>query len=203
MKYINAQTKIKYTKYVFMESGKSYNDIQTTKKILSDGTEATQINETRYRALDSIYTWSENFKMIESLIGKLAKEPGLLIPQFLLRAQLIEFALKHLLLHAPYKPVGGLGKKPIEKMTMGDVINKLDACNDSHLKQIIEAAQRFKDLRNEITHHLIHSEKSKSEIEEQITQKMELAKEIEKQIIYFIDYVEDTLGAAELAKESI
>jgi hypothetical protein len=143
--------------------------------------------------MSRIYYWSKNFQGISDLIDKLSEEEVFLIPRFLLRAQLIEFALKYLLRHAPYKPVKGLGRKQIEKMTMGEVIIKLEECNDGHLSSIINSAKVFKDLRDEITHHLVDSEKSLSEISKSIKKNLGLAEEIEAQIAYFAGYVEEVL----------
>ncbi|TSC62087.1 MAG: hypothetical protein Athens041674_576 [Parcubacteria group bacterium Athens0416_74] len=107
--------------------------------------------------MNRIYHWSSNFQEIQQLIDELSENKKFLIPRFLLRAQLIEFALKYLLIHAPYKPAKGLGKKPVEDMTMGEVIKKLEECDDSHFNGIIEAATDFKELRNEVTHKLVNS----------------------------------------------
>jgi hypothetical protein len=143
--------------------------------------------------MNRIYYWSSNFEAMQGLIDELAENDRFLIPRFLLRAQLIEFALKYLLTHAPYKPVKGLGKKSVEDMTMGEVIQKLDECDDSHLSAIIDAATDFKKMRNEITHKLVNSDKSLAEIEALIEQKMLVATEIEKQITFFAEYVEQVL----------
>ena len=144
--------------------------------------------------MNRIYYWSSNFDEIEALIDELSKSDKFLIPVFLLRSQLIEYALKYLLLHAPYKPKQGLGKKPTEEMMMGEVIVKLRECNDVHFASVIDAALDFKELRNEVTHNLMNSPKSISEVERLIEEKLEIAEKIEKQINYYAQYVEDVLG---------
>lgn len=141
-----------------------------------------------------IYRWSKNSQHIEALITELSKDEKFLIPAFLLRSQLIEYALKYLLIHAPYKPKEGLGKKAVEEMTMGEVIVKLRECKDGHLDRTIEAAQVFKDFRNLVTHHLVTSDKTIDEIGELIKRKLQIAVDIERQIIYFADFVEEMLG---------
>jgi len=143
--------------------------------------------------MNRIYYWSNNFEAVQGLIDELAENDRFLVPRFLLRAQLIEFALKYLLIHAPYKPAKGLGGKPVEDMTMGEVIKKLGECDDNHLSAIINAASDFKELRNKITHKLVNSDKSLAEIEELIEQKLPIATEIERQIVFFAEYVEQVL----------
>lgn len=141
-----------------------------------------------------IYRWSKNSQHIEALITELSKDDKFLIPAFLLRAQLIEYALKYLLIHAPYKPKCGLSKKAVEDMTMGEVIAKLEKCEDGCLDRTIESAQIFKDFRNEVTHHLVSSDKTIREIGELIKEKLQIAVDIERQIIYFADFVKNVLG---------
>jgi hypothetical protein len=143
--------------------------------------------------MNRIYYWSTNFTQIQSLIEELSNNEKLIIPQFLLRAQLIEFALKYLLIHTPYKPEAGIGKEDVETMTMGQVIAKLKECKDDHLNSVIEAAESFKELRNEVTHKMVNSEKTLTEIEALIKNKLPLAMEIERGITYFAEYVESVL----------
>jgi hypothetical protein len=144
--------------------------------------------------MNQIYAWSSNFEEIQSLINELSKDEKFLIPQFLLRSQLIEFALKYLLVHAPYKPKNGIGKKEVEKMTVGGVISKLKECKDTHLDSIIESANKFKELRNEVTHRMINSDKSIVEIEALITEGLPVTVEIERGIIFFAEHLEKVLG---------
>lgn len=144
--------------------------------------------------MNRIYYWAKNFQDIADVINELSENERFIIPKFLLRAQLVEFALKYLLTHAPYKPSKGLGKKPVEEMTMGEVIKKLRECQESHFDKIIEAAEDFKELRNEVTHRLLTTDKTVFEIEQLILDKFDVADNIENQIVRFANFVEHALS---------
>lgn len=140
-----------------------------------------------------IYHWSKNFEQINNLLTKLDSDSDFKVPSFLLRAQLIEYALKSLLIHAPYK-FDDFDTDKVGEKTMGGVISDLKKCGDAHLNKLIEAASSFVIFRNEITHHLVNGGRSFEEIENDIKKHLDVAENIEKGIIYFAEYVEQTLG---------
>ena len=117
----------------------------------------------------------------------------MLVPLFLLRAQIIEFALKSLLIHAPYK-FEGFSPDDISKKPLGTVIGALEKCGDTHIEQIITSAKAFLTFRNEITHHLVDGGRSFEEIASDIESHLDIAIEIERGIIHFANFVEETLG---------
>lgn len=142
---------------------------------------------------DRIYRWSKNIDHIDQLLTKLQVDTEMQVPLFLLRAQLIEYALKSLLIHAPYK-FEGFDAEAISRKPLGTIVDKLEECNDPHLEKIIVSARAFVTFRNEVTHHLVDGTRSYKEIADDIAEHLQLAEDIERGIVYFANYVEETLG---------
>lgn len=185
--------KITRTKYIFTQNEDRDEIVETSEVINFEGKDINVIEERRYRSLNKMYKWSKNSKHLEKIILKMSQDEELLIPSFLLRCQFIEFGLKFLLLHLPYKP-DSLKVSSIDRYTMGQTISELAKAKDNHLDEIVKNSEKLKDFRNEMTHHLINNQKSIKNIEDSIIEKFELSLEIEKGIVHYIDFVEETLG---------
>ena len=185
--------KITRTKYIFTQNEDRDETVKTSEVINFAGKDTNVIEERRYRSLNKMYKWSKNSKHLEKIILKMSQDEELLIPSFLLRCQFIEFGLKFLLLHLPYKP-DSLKISSIDGYTMGQTIKELVKAKDNHLHEIIENAEKLKNFRNEMTHNLINNQESIQNIENSIIEKFELSLEIEKGIIHYIDFVEERLG---------
>jgi hypothetical protein len=195
--------KVKCTKYMLWDPDTEISDINDingeTAGNLSDlvkkvGGRGVEIEETiKMMPRLSLYEKTTNLGYLNELIKKLSNNKTLLLPAFLLRAQLIEFALKHLLMNYPYPPQKGYGKKSIESMTMGETIDKLKNLNDNHLNDIIKEADQFKEIRNELTHNILISDKNIDEISKLAEESLKAAYVIERSILFFLTYVQETI----------
>lgn len=189
MKVRKKDVRGKHVKYVFSKDGENRDEWYELENTNDERMPHISVEEIRHRARNSIYERSENFQLIDELVTSLAENPKYLIPQFLLRAQLIEFALKFLYLEFPHIKLSGIDEQHVERMTMGQVIKALEELNDGHLDEIVYAAHEFKDLRNKITHRLVTLNDTRAEIEKEITANLEVAEELENRIIFFLEFI--------------
>ena len=136
--------------------------------------------------------YKEKLLFLKNLINKLYEEEQYLLPIFLLRCQLIEFSLKYLLINYPYKP-DYFDEKKIEKLTIGQVIKKINKFNDPYMKNIIKNGTDLVNLRNDLTHNFIKSNTSINEINKNLNNNMSVADLIEKNIYYYLEFVEKEL----------
>lgn len=181
---------MKHTKYI-MKDADTESSFIVTNTVNEEGLEIEKVVKVMSRF--SLYKKANNLDYLNELINKLSVNKDFLLPTFLLRSQLIEFALKHLLINYPYPPREGYGKKLIEFMTMGEIIQKLIQLNDNHLDEVIKEAEKFKKIRNELTHRILTSNKDIDEINKLVKGKLKSAYKIEKNILFFLNYVRETL----------
>lgn len=134
---------------------------------------------------------SDKFNYLEGLIEDLTRDNKFVVLVFLLKAQRVEYGLKYLLGWYPFKPENYYKEDFLDKATMGQIIQKIRDLNDKYLSDIIDDAKKFLVIRNEVTHHLLTSEKNIEEIEKECFEKIIIAKTIESKIHFLIDYVQD------------
>ncbi len=127
----------------------------------------------------------------QNLINDLYKNEKYLLPVFLLRCQLVEYSLKYLLINYPFKKDGFIDDKKIEELTLGQTLRELEKIKDTYLDDIIEKVGNLKTLRNDLTHNLIKSEITINEMISDIKEKMKLANEIEENIHYYFNYIDE------------
>lgn len=138
----------------------------------------------------SLYSETANFSKLAELIAELEHDSRYLLVAFLLRAQLVEFALKHALTNAAYKP-DDFDATKAENSTMGQVIHKLEQLNDSYYDEIIAAAKKFLPLRNELVHHFLTSKYTEKELRDEIREKLEIASDLERMILRYFEWVKE------------
>lgn len=139
----------------------------------------------------SSFGYNEKLLYLEEVINNLYEDDNHLLPVFLLRCQLIEFSLKYLLIHYPFKDKGFIDEEKIEELTLGQTVSKLREIKDSYMDNIVKNAEKLKDLRNDLTHNFIKSDISIDAMNVDIEECMELADQIEQNIYYYFDYVNE------------
>jgi len=147
----------------------------------------------QYRTKNKLYQWSKHSNYLEDVMTALLGNEKMLVPAFLLKCQFIEFGLKFILLHLPYKK-DSLDTSKIEGYSMGQTIAKIREQKDSQLSVLMNSAYDLKEIRNEITHNFINSDKTIDQINKLITDNLQKATEIEEDIVKYILFVENTLG---------
>jgi len=133
------------------------------------------------------------FQYLNNLISKLSEDDEYIVLVFLLKSQFIEYGLKYFLAWYPYKPVDFYSDNFLNTATMGGVIKKMEELNDSYLVDIIENAKKFVTIRNEVTHHLLTSDKNIEEIKEECKEKLKVGGAIELEIHFMMDFVNDLI----------
>jgi len=133
----------------------------------------------------------DKFSYLENLIEELSSKDKYVLLVFLLRCQIVEYALKYLLGGYPYKPKGFIPKGFFNRATIGMVIGKLENLDDNYLNEIVEKAKDFNKIRIGIVHHFLTSTASISEIEATLHKRLKLANEIEADIHFLFDFISD------------
>lgn len=119
------------------------------------------------------------------------KDQKYIIPEFLLKCELIEFSLKHLLINYPFKDKDFMEDKKIEKLTLGGIITQLKNIKDSYIDDILNGAKELKDLRNNLTHNFIKLDASMDIIKSDILKHEKLFKKINEDILRYFHYVNE------------
>lgn len=132
-----------------------------------------------------------NFSYLENLIDNLSQQEGYTIPVFLLKAQIVEYAIKYLLGGYPNKPPDFIPEDFLDQATLGMAIGKLEQLHDSFLEDILADARKFNKTRREIVHHLLTSDDDIREIESNLKDTINLATRIEGGVHYFFDYISE------------
>ena len=133
----------------------------------------------------------DKFSYLEDLIEELSSKNKYIVLVFLLKCQIVEYALKYLLGGYPYKPKGFIPNGFFDKATIGMVIKKLDKLDDDYLDEIVEKAKKFNKIRVYIVHHFLTSTASIPEIETTLHKRLELADEIEADIHHLFDFISE------------
>jgi len=136
----------------------------------------------------------DKFSYLENLIEELSlkdKKDKYVLLVFLVKSQIVEYALKYLLGGYPYKPKGFIPKGFFDRATIGMVIGKLEKLDDDYLDEIVEKAKKFNKIRIYIIHHFLASAASIPEIEATLHKRLKLADEIEADIHYLFDFISE------------
>lgn len=139
----------------------------------------------------SNWKYHEKLLYFQDLINDLHEEEKYLLPVFLLRCQLVEYSLKFLLVNYPFKGSNFSCDEKIEKLTLGQVVKELREIKDSYMDDIVKKAGKLVDMRNDLTHNFIKSDFAMDDINLDIKEKMEFANQIEENIYYYFDYVDN------------
>lgn len=133
----------------------------------------------------------DKFNYIENLISELSNNKRYVVLVFALKCQQIEYALKYLLGWYPFKSHISYDSNFLEQATLGQVIGKLDEINSEYLVNIVDKSKKFLKIRNEITHHFLTTDKTIQEIEIECTEKIIMADDLRREIMYLLDFTDD------------
>ena len=141
--------------------------------------------------------YHEKMSYLEGLINDLYQDEKYLLPVFLLRCQLIELSLKYLLANYPYRSKEFVSLEKIEELTLGQTVSELKKIKDVYMDEIVEKADKLKEMRNDLTHNFIKSDITINEMNIGIEENMKFADQIEGDIYRYFSYVNEVLFGKE------
>lgn len=131
------------------------------------------------------------FEYIENIINKLSGDKEYLLPVFLLRCSLVEYALKNFLVNYNYDHSEEM-MSFVDGATIGAVINRLEQIqNDDYVTDILVKAKEFNKIRKAMVHHFLSSGDDIMAIENKLEETMRLTNKLEDDMIALLIFRDD------------